>query len=53
MSVVFDNECDVIYFEVIRIWDFVLYYDKIYVCVDNIIKFYKNCEVFYLLYSFK
>lgn len=41
MSVVIDIECDVIFFEVIRIWDIVLNYDRIYVCVENIIEFYK------------
>lgn len=53
MSAVSDNECDVIYSEVIRIWDLVLNHDKIHACVDNITKSYKNCEVFHLSYSSK
>lgn len=48
MSAVSDNECDVIYSEVIRIWDIVLNHDKIHACVENITKSYKNCEVFRL-----
>lgn len=44
-------ECDVIYSEVIRIWDIVLNHDRIHACVENITKSYNKCDIFRLSYS--
>ncbi|XP_065937836.1 uncharacterized protein [Magallana gigas] len=51
MSAVTDIECDVIFSEVIRIWDIVLNHDRIHACVENITESYKQCNIFRLSYS--
>lgn len=51
MSAVTDIECDVIFSEVIRIWDIVLNHDRIHASVENITESYKQCNIFRLSYS--